>query len=167
MIKPLHGQKLQKLYQSFPRKRIAAGALFFNSANKLLIIKPSYYSHWSIPGGVVEAEESPYQTCQRECLEEIGLKAKKLQLLCLDYKDTVGVKPESLQMIFYGGRLTKNDLSKIKVDNHEIMAYKFINTKDAFKTMGGSKSALAKRVKYALMAIKSKKVYYLENGKQF
>lgn len=164
MIKPLHGAKLKKLYASFPTKRIAAGALFFNNANKLLVIKPSYRPHWSIPGGVVEAEESPLQSCQRECLEEIGLRAKKLQLLCIDYKDTIGVKPESLQMVFYGGRLAKNDIAKIKIDSHEIMAYKFINVKDAFKTLGGSKSDLAKRVKYALMAIKSKMVYYLENG---
>lgn len=164
MIKPLHGKALKKLYNSFPTKRIAAGALFFNSANKLLIIKPSYLPNWSIPGGVVEAEESPLQSCQRECLEEISLKAKKLQLLCLDYKDTIGVKSESLHVIFYGGRLAKNDVAKIKVDNHEIIAYKFINVKEAFKALGGQKSDLAKRVKYALMAIKSKKVYYLENG---
>src|SRR3989338_1392607 len=117
MIQPLPKNRLKKFYQSLPTKRIAAGALFFNHKNEVLVIKPSYKNHWSIPGGVVEREESPRQACQRECREEIGLKPTKLTLLCIDYKNSSNPKPESIQMVYYAGRLSQNTISKIKIDN--------------------------------------------------
>jgi hypothetical protein len=39
---------------------MAAGALFFNHRDEILILKPTYRDDWLIPGGVVELDESPY-----------------------------------------------------------------------------------------------------------
>jgi len=41
-------------YKSLPMKRMGSGALFFDSAGRILIVKPSYKDVWEIPGGVVE-----------------------------------------------------------------------------------------------------------------
>ncbi len=46
-------------YKRLPRKRMGAGVLFFDRAGNLLIVKPRYKAGWTIPGGVVEAGESP------------------------------------------------------------------------------------------------------------
>ena len=40
-------------------KRIGSGALMFDRAGRLLIVKPSYNPGWEIPGLIVKAEESP------------------------------------------------------------------------------------------------------------
>ena len=38
----------------------SAGALIFDRADRLLILKPTYKSGWTIPGGVMEADgENP------------------------------------------------------------------------------------------------------------
>lgn len=53
-------------YKGLPKKRMGVGALFLNDKNEILIVKPSYKDHWSVPGGVVDENESPRQACIRE-----------------------------------------------------------------------------------------------------
>ena len=53
---------------------VSAGALIFDRAGRLLILKPTYKSGWTIPGGVMEADgESPWEACRREVREETGI----------------------------------------------------------------------------------------------
>ncbi len=37
----------REFYESLPGKRMAAGALFFNQAHEVLIVKPVYRDEWS------------------------------------------------------------------------------------------------------------------------
>ena len=47
---------------------VSAGALIFDRAGLLLILKPTYKSGWTIPGGVMEADgESPWEACRVRC----------------------------------------------------------------------------------------------------
>ncbi|MEV2220163.1 NUDIX hydrolase [Nocardia vinacea] len=43
-----------------PRKRMGAGALFVDDVDRVLLVEPTYMGYWELPGGVVEADESPY-----------------------------------------------------------------------------------------------------------
>jgi hypothetical protein len=38
-----------------PAIPVSAGALIFDQAGRLLILRPTYKSGWTIPGGVMEA----------------------------------------------------------------------------------------------------------------
>jgi hypothetical protein len=58
---------------SLARKRMAAGALFRDGAGRPLLVDPVYKDTWDLPGGAVEAEESPHAACRREVAEELGL----------------------------------------------------------------------------------------------
>jgi hypothetical protein len=42
-----------------PSKRMGAGVLFRNAAGDVLLVEPTYVDHWELPGGTVEADESP------------------------------------------------------------------------------------------------------------
>ncbi len=72
-------------WNSLPRKAIGAGCLLFDNSGNLLIVKPTYKLTWQLPGGVVEASESPWQACVREVHEELGLHITLQRLLCVDY----------------------------------------------------------------------------------
>ncbi|MGD3110578.1 NUDIX domain-containing protein [Streptomyces sp. YGL11-2] len=52
--------------------RMAAGALFFDGQDQVLLVKPSYKPKWEIPGGYIERGESPLTTCRREVQEKRG-----------------------------------------------------------------------------------------------
>jgi ADP-ribose pyrophosphatase YjhB (NUDIX family) len=71
--------------KNLPKKRMASGVIFFNEAGKALIVKPSYKDYWSVPGGVINKDESPRNAALREVNEEIGLDLKSMRFLCLDY----------------------------------------------------------------------------------
>ena len=58
---------------SLARKRMAAGALCRDRAGRVLLVDPVYRETWDLPGGAVEAEESPQAACRREVTEELGL----------------------------------------------------------------------------------------------
>jgi 8-oxo-dGTP diphosphatase len=49
-----------------PAVPASAGALIFDRAERLLILKPTYKTGWTIPGGVMEADgETPWDACRR------------------------------------------------------------------------------------------------------
>ena len=58
---------------SLARKRMAASALFRDELGRPLLVDPVYKDPWDLPGGAVEAEESPHAACRREVAEELGL----------------------------------------------------------------------------------------------
>jgi hypothetical protein len=51
---------------SLARKRMAATAFFRDDQGRVLLVNPVYKGTWDLPGGAVEAEESPHAACRRE-----------------------------------------------------------------------------------------------------
>lgn len=102
--------KEEAFYKSLPCKRMAAGVLFFNDEDKVLLVKMSYKDGWGIPGGVVDANESPLQGALREVQEELNLTVPKetLSLVCLGYTSLLGAKTEALQLHFMEEYSLKN-----------------------------------------------------------
>ena len=50
-----------------PRIPASSGALIFDERGRLLIANPTYKAHWTIPGGIMEADgETPWEACRRE-----------------------------------------------------------------------------------------------------
>lgn len=151
--------------KNLPKKRMASGVIFFNGAGEILIVKPSYKDHWSVPGGVIDKDESPRDAALREVKEEIGLEPKSMQFLCLDYisQDKINMnKDENIQFIFYGGILTLKDIENIKVPNDEISEYKFVSKDESLEMVGRK---LSNRLKPSFEAIEKGASVYLEGGK--
>lgn len=141
-------------YKVLPTKRMGVGALIFNDSGQFLLVKPHYKDHWSIPGGIVDKEESPRQACLREVEEEIGIKLQGVKFLCVDWVPTKGDKNEALQFIFYGGKLTKDQAADIKIDSEEISDYRFVDVTEAVDLLGGPKRNLVRRLPKCLEALK-------------
>ena len=64
---------LASFYARLPAKRVAAGALCQDAAGRVLLVEPTYKDVWELPGGMVEADESPLAACRRELREELGI----------------------------------------------------------------------------------------------
>jgi ADP-ribose pyrophosphatase YjhB (NUDIX family) len=58
---------------SLARKRMAATAFLRDERGRVLLVNPVYKQAWDLPGGAVEAEESPHAACRREVAGEPGL----------------------------------------------------------------------------------------------
>ena len=71
-------------YQNLPKKRMAVAALFLNEAGEVLILKTSYKKYWTLPGGVVEHDESLMTALIREVKEEVNLDISGGKLAAID-----------------------------------------------------------------------------------
>ena len=150
-------------YKTLPKKRMGVGVLLFNESNELLIVKPSYKTHWSIPGGVVDENESPRQAGIRETKEEVGIDIENPRFLCIDYISGDDGKGENLQFMYYGGVLSPEQIREIKIDQDEISEYRFTKAEDAIKFFGEGRK-LALRLPKCLNALNNDTAVYLENG---
>ncbi len=151
---------------NLPTKRMAAGVIILNVEDKILIVKPTYKDHWSVPGGVIEKDESPRSAAVREAKEEIGLDLKQMDFLGVDYMSPqdsgYSTKNENLQFVFFGGKLTHQEIMQIKLPADELNDFKFVEIDEALKLVN---SRLAKRLAVCFNQITNGKAVYLEGGK--
>jgi len=118
----------EEYYAQLPRKRVAAGALFYDEQGRVLILKPSYKEGWTIPGGVVDENEAPLDACVREVQEEIGLVLSRKDFTLLAISHTLPPKDknwhtDAIHITFLGPRVLHTDIS---IDNDEITDFLFV-----------------------------------------
>ena len=111
------------------RPRVAAGVLFFDDADRVLLVRPSYKSGWDIPGGYVEPAESPKQACVREVEEELGITPPVGQLLVVDWAPHPD-EGDKLLFVFDGARLADEHLRAIAPDASEVAEWRFVQAAD-------------------------------------
>lgn len=149
----------EEYIRTLPRKPIGAGVIFLNTKGELLIVKPDYRDNWLIPGGSVEADESPLQGAIRETKEEIGIDLASPDLIGVFYKSSKDTRPESLQFMFSGGILSDVDIESIKLQEDEILAYKFLPVEEALTLVSQS---LRASIPASLEALNKGTVSYTE-----
>jgi 8-oxo-dGTP diphosphatase len=108
-----------------PAVPVSAGALIFDRAGRLLILKPTYKSGWTIPGGVMEADgETPWEACRREVAEECGLDVGTGRLVCMDFRRPRPGRPGGIRYLFDCGAFSDASLAEIVVQPEEISEYR-------------------------------------------
>lgn len=65
---------------SLEKRVSAAGVIIEDEQGRVLAVKANYKSYWSLPGGVIDAGETPLRAAVREVKEEIGLMLDEEQL---------------------------------------------------------------------------------------
>ncbi len=138
---------------------MAAGILVRNTVGEALIVTPTYKPDLEIPGGVIEALESPKACALRETQEELGLEIPIGRLLVLDYRSAN--IDESLQFIFDGGVLTDTQIAQIKLPEAELSNYQFVARADLARVLIQRK---AQRLEMAFKALETNQTLYLEFG---
>ena len=127
------------------RKFVTAGALFLDQHGQLLIVNPTYKPLWNIPGGYVEANESPRQGCRREVKEELGLDTSLDRLLCVEYSVGTGGRADKVVFIFYGGVLSDEEIARIRLPADELSEHKFLPIEAALSLLPPDKAARTRR----------------------
>jgi 8-oxo-dGTP diphosphatase len=145
--------------QGLPKKHMASGVLLRNTAGEALIVVPTYKPILEIPGGIVEALESPKSCAVRETLEELGLELQIGRLLVLDYP-SAGTD-ESLLFVFDGGVLTDTQIAQIKLPEAELSGFLFVTRENLGNVVNERK---AKRLEMAFVALETGQTLYLELG---
>ncbi|TXR57449.1 NUDIX hydrolase [Quadrisphaera setariae] len=129
----------------------AAGVLVRSRHGRVLLVEPTYKPTWEVPGGLVEAGESPRAACRREIAEELGLSPSEHgvgvgRLLCLDWTDRSLGAP-ALRLVYDGGVL--DDLSALRLPPAELASARFAALDELHGLCG---ERLARRIRAAAAA---------------
>jgi ADP-ribose pyrophosphatase YjhB (NUDIX family) len=142
--------------------RMAAGALFFDDADRVLMVEPAYKDYWDIPGGYVEAGESPLHAAVREVREELGITPPMGRLLAVDWAPNEA-EGDKVLYLFDGGRLSREQLASIELQADELKSFEFFALDQiAEHTI----PRLARRILAAAEARADAVLVYLEHGQK-
>ena len=143
-----------------PRVPASAGALIFDAAGRLLILRPNYKKGWTIPGGQIDSNgESPWEACQRETREECGLEVARGRLVCVDFRRPRPNRPGGLRFLFHCGTFADSELQAIRLQADEIDEYRLARLDDATNLLRGP---IRRRV---AAAVGAERFVYLEDGR--
>lgn len=115
----------QAYASTLPGKRMGVGCLLRDAAGRLLIVNPTYKPGWSIPGGVVDENESPYHACRRELFEELGVELDPGRLVCVDYVPGGDGSTENVQLLFDGGTVPPELAERFVLAEEELSEWRF------------------------------------------
>jgi ADP-ribose pyrophosphatase YjhB (NUDIX family) len=140
----------------------AAGVLFFEATDRVMLVRPTYKPGWDIPGGYVEQDESPLAACRREVREELGIAPPIGRLLVVDWAPHPN-EGDKVLYVFDGGELPLGELAALRLDPAELAGYAFHTVEEA---TGVLVPRLARRVAAAVRARRAGLTLYLEHGQE-
>lgn len=139
---------------------VSCGAILLDPQGRLLVLRPTYKSGWTIPGGIMEADgETPWEACRREVLEETGLHVEGGRLVCVDTRPARDGRKLGLRFLFHCGQLRPEQLDDIVVDPLEVAEHRFVPVEEAMELL---RKPVRRRVRRGLRA---RRCVYLENGR--
>ena len=148
----------------FPEKRVSSIGFILNEEQQILLVKPSYYKYWHLPGGFVDKNESPLQAVSREIKEEINLDLKAKSLIIVNYNSGTDEQQEVIVFVFDFGVISDNEFNGLTLDNTEIIDSGFFNKEQAMKLVGPERS---KRLEMCYLAHQKSAFYYLNDNVPF
>src|SRR5437763_1716425 len=89
----------------------------------MLLVEPTYKDYWELPGGAVDADESPYAAAVREIGEELGLSISLGRLLVVDWVPPGPQRTEGLMFVYDGGTLSAEQVAAISVPADEVRGW--------------------------------------------
>jgi 8-oxo-dGTP pyrophosphatase MutT (NUDIX family) len=142
------------------RKRIAAKGVIRDEDGRFLLVNPTYKEHWDLPGGMVDANESPSDALVREVAEELGIEVRVNRLLALDWIGPHGPWDDQLVFVFDTEVLTGDIAADLKITDEEISDFNFFSLRDAKRRL---RNDIAARLERAAHAIETNRTHYTES----
>jgi ADP-ribose pyrophosphatase YjhB (NUDIX family) len=143
---------------TLPGKRMGAALLLRDDDDRILLVEPTYKPYWELPGGVVEAGESPRQAAAREITEELGLSIVPGRLLVVDWVPPRQGRTDGLMVVFDGGRCR----GPARLAESELRSWAWSDPAEAAERL---LPLLARRAAAALQALLTGATTYLEDGR--
>jgi 8-oxo-dGTP pyrophosphatase MutT (NUDIX family) len=127
----------------------------------VLVVDPTYKEGLDLPGGMVEANESPQAGALRELGEELGLTRTIGRPLVIEWIGAHGPWDDQIVFVFDGGVMTAAEISTIRVTDAEIAAWAFRHIADVRDEM---RDHIWQRLRAAFDAATDGRARYSERG---
>lgn len=109
-------QRSEAFFATLPYKVVAASVVCRDDEGRLLIVHDTFKGHWTIPGGVVDADEDPRSGAAREAWEEAGVRVAAGVVLGV----FAASWPDRIVLVYDAAPLADADHRHTPVHAHEI-----------------------------------------------
>lgn len=141
------------------RKRVAADVLIRDTTGRVLVVDPTYKEGWDLPGGMIEANESPTPGALRELEEELGITPTVGRPLVVEWVGAHGPWDDQIVFVFDGGVLPDEDIAAVEVRDREIGRWQFVDVDDV---RGEMREHIWRRLRAAVDSLPRGETLYLE-----
>lgn len=151
----------EQWYAQLATQYTATGALVTDREGRVLLVKPYYREHWTLPGGMLDDGETPQIACAREISEELGVIVPIGRLLVIDWAPAQARRPRPIIYFLFDagvlGRETEIRLQDAELDEHGFIDPDQVVTRVASYTAARVSAALSARASGAT-------IYLPQNG---
>jgi 8-oxo-dGTP pyrophosphatase MutT (NUDIX family) len=130
----------EEFVPTLPHGILHASAFFTDSRDRPLLLASAYHAgEHQFPGGLLDADEDPWECAVRETGEEIGFVPAALgapRLLAVSFTPPEQPWPWSIGLLFDGGRLTDEEIARITLSPEEHTGHA-IHTVEQWSTIVG------------------------------
>lgn len=110
-------------------KRAASAVIILEHEGSALVVKTHYKTHWTFPGGFIDADETPKQAAAREVLEEVGLVVDELSISLGWTAARHSTAADTYQFVFKAP-LPRGGIDNIILQANEIDDWKLVSKAD-------------------------------------
>ena len=112
-------------------KRMSSAGVFCETPDgRLLVTKSNYKKHWSIPGGIIDAGETPKEAAIRETQEEVGVSLAEDNVSFLAIIDRVSDKIGHSYQFIFTAKISEEQSAAINLQEDEIEAYALVTREE-------------------------------------
>lgn len=114
------------------RKKVSVGGLCQSADGRILLVNPTYKDLWDLPGGILEADESPVAGLRREIREELSVDCRVGPLGAVDYgrSDWEGAE---IIMLTFRIDLEPSDPVRFQLQDGELSEARFVDIEKALE----------------------------------
>jgi 8-oxo-dGTP diphosphatase len=116
----------EQWYAQLATQYAAAGALLTDPDGHVLLVKPNYREHWTLPGGMVDHGETPEQALRRELKEELGLELAVGRLLVIDWAPAYARRPRPIAYFLFDAGVLDPGMV-IRLQEAELDEYAYVS----------------------------------------
>ncbi len=116
-------------HNKLPTKHISASVVCWSADGAALFVLPSYENWWTLPGGVVEIDESPLTAAIRELKEETGLNipVNRLKFVGINYANGYKEWHDFVHFFFSAGVLHQSEIKRIGEASEKMHGCQFLH----------------------------------------
>jgi 8-oxo-dGTP pyrophosphatase MutT (NUDIX family) len=127
----------------------------------VLLVESRRGGHWELPGGVVGADESPYQAAARELRQQLGLAVTPGRLLVVDWVPADVDRREAVFFVYAAGLVDPPQAPDVRLRAEQLRGWGWCDGNEWGERLS---AALRRRVVAAVRAVEQGVSQYLEDG---
>lgn len=136
-------ERTVNFFTTLPFKVVAAAVLCRDDRGRLLVVHDSFKRAWTIPGGVVDADEDPQSAAVREAWEEAGVRVRAGSVLGVFSASW----PDRVILVYEGHPTGSPDDRHAPVHAHEIDDVAWVDMDEALRRLAPH---VARQVRHCL-----------------